>query len=191
MPKTRSYASRLFGVSLALLLLACTSETGRAPQSNPESGATVAAATAEATATRVPPTATAEPTATPDPPTPTATPVSFTDQFVVKELGAYRTGGTTWKNLLIVPGLNDGNLTGLARELHRRDPGSAYRFFDDEAQFQAFMAWDINYPNPRYPFPEAWTNRHHVGNVQQMLEGGRMRWGLWQGAGFRKIAALD
>ena len=88
-----------------------------------------------------------------------------------------------------MPGIDRGTLISLAKEIHGKDPRNSYRFFDDDGQFKQFMDWGINYPNPRFPFPEAWTNKHHWGNVQQMFEGGRMRWRLWDP--LEKIAALE
>ena len=135
--------------------------------------------------TPIPPTPTE--TSVPAPPTPV--PPSVSSQVVLGELGAYPKGGTTWKNLLIKPGVPQVTLVSLARELHAKD-GSAYRLFDDDTQFRQFMDWDINYPNPRYPYPESRVDRHLVGTVQIMLEGGRGRWGLWSGYQ-EKMAALD
>jgi hypothetical protein len=42
-----------------------------------------------------------------------------------------------------------------------------------------------------YPFPEEWVKAHHLASMQPMAETGGVRWGLWDGLGVEKIAALD
>ena len=111
--------------------------------------------------TAIPPTATpAPPTATPAP-----SPTSVSKQV---HLWTYTKGGKMWRNLVIQSGLGRDTLGNLARELRRMDRTSSWRLFDDDAQFKQFRDWDVNYPNPRYPFPETWVNNHLVGTVQYM-----------------------
>ena len=91
--------------------------------------------------------------------------------------------------MLIKPGLDTATLRDLARELRRLNPNYYYRLFDDDAQFTAFRDWDIHYPNPNYPFPDAWADNYIVGTVQHMLPfGGVGGWGLYSPYG-EKIAS--
>ncbi len=71
----------------------------------------------------------------------------------VKNLGTYKKGSQTWTNLLIPKKIGKDKLIKMAKELHNAEPNTCFRFFDDDKQFQQFKDWDINYPNPAYPYP--------------------------------------
>ena len=120
-------------------------------------------------------------TAAPPTATPAPSPTSVSKQVVVKHLFTYTKAGTMWRNIVIQPGLSRDTLGNLARELRRMDRTSSWRLFDDGAQFKQFRDWDVNYPNPRYPFPETWVNNHLVGTVQDMTSFGNTPagWGLY------------
>lgn len=136
-----------------------------------------------------------------------------------KELPAYQKSGKTWKNIVIEPGMPKADLIALAIDIHKKDPQGYYRIFDDDGRFQQYMDWDINYGKVvdrdgkvkhvdecidvaycrelvrqgkvAYPYPEEWAKAHHLANIQLMAERGRLRWGLWDGFGATKIAALE
>ena len=68
-------------------------------------------------------------------------------------------------------------LTALARRLHAEDPRSSFRIFTDgnEEQFRRFMLWDIHYAkddSARYPYPEAWGNRHDIAMINEFGDRG-------------------
>lgn len=88
-------------------------------------------------------------------------------------------------------GISREDLIELAKDIHQKDPQSCYHIFDDDAQFEQFKNWDVNYPDPAFPFPEEWAEKHHIANTQLMAETGGVKWGLYDGLGAEKIAPLD
>jgi hypothetical protein len=96
----------------------------------------------------------------------------------VAELSSYTKAGRTWRNLVIPADLEGDALVRLARELHKADPASSFRFFTDDSRFDEYMLWDQNYPDARYPSPSDWVRRHYVAMANLMLESGGARWQL-------------
>ncbi len=136
-----------------------------------------------------------------------------------RELKSYEKSGKTWKSVVIPPKTSQADLIALARELHRKDSKSYFHIFDDDAKFQEYMDWDINYGKVRdkdgkvktidqcldtnycrtlvqqqkyaYPFPEAWSDKHEIAMINEMLDisGGTMKWKLSSPLGI-EIAGL-
>ena len=79
---------------------------------------------------------------------------------------------------MVPQNLHREKLIELARELHKRDPASSFRFFDDASQYEQFKLWDQHYPDPRYPSPESWVRRHYVAMLNTMLSSAGPRWEL-------------
>lgn len=112
--------------------------------------------------------------------------------ITVKVLGTYKKGSQTWTNLLILRKINQEKLIKMARELHKGEPNTHFRFFDDDKQFQQFKDWDINYPNSAYPYPQKWVKEHHVANIQKMAyDANGPKWVFIKGYTTEKIAALE
>ena len=110
----------------------------------------------------------------------------------VKALGTYKKGSQTWTNLLIPKKLSQEKLIKLAKDLHKAEPNTYFRFFDDDKQFQQFKDWDVNYPNSAYPYPQKWVKEHHVANVQKMaFDSTGAKWVLIKGYTTDKIADLE
>ena len=86
----------------------------------------------------------------------------------VKVLATYRKDDQTWKYLLIPHKLTRERLIKLARELHRAEPDTSFGLFDDDKQFQQFMAWNKNYPSAAYPYPEKWVEKHYIAMINKM-----------------------
>jgi hypothetical protein len=70
-------------------------------------------------------------------------------------------------------------LIALAEKLHRDDPSASVRFFDDDAKYNEFRLSDEHYPDPRYPSPEDWTNRHYLALLNLIQDRAGRRWELW------------
>ena len=54
---------------------------------------------------------------------------------------------------------------------------ATFRIFTDgnEEQFRRFMLWDIHYAkddSARYPYPEAWGNRHDIAMINEFGDRG-------------------
>lgn len=114
-----------------------------------------------------------------------------TQDIPVKALGTYKKGSQTWTNLLIPKKVSREKLIKMAKELHRAEPNTNFRFFDDGKQFQQFKDWDINYPNSAYPYPEKWVKEHHVANLQRMAyDTTGPKWVLLEGYTAEKIADI-
>ncbi len=114
------------------------------------------------------------------------------EEISTKHLGTYKKASTIWKNLLVPRKLNQTQLLKLAQELHKTEPTINFRLFDDDKQFQSFMDWDINYPNPAYPWPQKWVKEHHVANIQPMAyDTSGPKWAILKGYTSEKIADLE
>lgn len=114
-----------------------------------------------------------------------------------KELQSYEKSGKTWRNIIIPSGTSQENLISLAKDLHKKDSKNYFHIFDDDAKFQEYMDWDINYGKVKdkdgkiktidqcldiaycqslvkqqkyaYPFPEEWGNKHDIAIINEML----------------------
>jgi hypothetical protein len=91
---------------------------------------------------------------------------------VVKEFQSYERTGRRWRNVVVSPGISIDVLTALAQRLHAEDPRSSFRIFTDgnEQQFRRFMLWDVHSvknDSARYPYPEAWGNRHYIAMINE------------------------
>ena len=91
---------------------------------------------------------------------------------VVKEFPSYEKAGRRWRNVVISPGASIDALAALAQRLHAEDPRSSFRIFTDgkEQQFRRFRLWDVHYTkddSARYPYPEAWGNRHYIAMIHK------------------------
>jgi len=125
-----------------------------------------------------------------------------------KELKNYEKSGNTWRSIVIPPKTSQADLIALAKDLHKKDAKSYFHIFDDDAKFQEYMDWDINYGKVKdkdgkvktidqcpdtnycltlvqqqeyaYPFPEAWSDKHEIAMINEMLDisSGTMKWKL-------------
>lgn len=115
-----------------------------------------------------------------------------TQDIPVKILGTYKKGSQTWTNLLIPKKVDQERLVKMAKELHKAEPKTYFRFFDDEKEFQQFKDWDMNYPNPVHPYPQKWVKEHHIANIQKMAyDASGPRWVLIKGYTTERIADLE
>lgn len=96
----------------------------------------------------------------------------------IRELPSYRKAGQNWRNIVVPPGIERESLIALATELHRQDSESSFRFFDDDEHFNAFQVWDEHYPDPNYPSPEEWTERHYLAMLNPMGTREGLQWQL-------------
>lgn len=96
----------------------------------------------------------------------------------MRELSPYVISGTTWRGILIPPKLDRETLIRPARELHARNPTTAFHFVDDAAQYEPFMMSTLHYPDATFPYPEEWANQHELAMVNRMLVSGGPRWQL-------------
>jgi hypothetical protein len=96
-----------------------------------------------------------------------------------RELAASTKSGRKWRAIVIQKRCEREQLIRLASDLHKADPTSSFRFFDDDEQYEAFRIHDENYPNPRYPFPEVWVNKHYIGLLNKIGDAQGSRWELW------------
>lgn len=134
-----------------------------------------------------------------------------------RELQNYEKAGKTWKNIVIPSGTSQKDLIALAKELHKKDTKSYFHIFDDDAKFQEYMDWDINYGKVKdkdgknktidqcldiaycqklvqqqkyaYPFPEEWDNKHDIAIINEMLGSGGLKWKLSTSSGI-EISSL-
>ncbi len=183
-------------VIIGILTSNSNSATKNSPDGIPAKPTAITAAksqpVAEVKATEVPKSAAtpvaktaAKPTSTPFPPVPTVPPIELTVEAGLKAsyqpITTYRKAGINWKNILVKSGTTRDQLIEIARYIHRIDPFNSYNIFDDDVQFQRFMLWDLNYPDPMYPFPEEWTKAHLLGGIKQ--DGESKEWELtnWMG----------
>jgi hypothetical protein len=95
-----------------------------------------------------------------------------------RELSPYVKAGRNWRSFVILSNLQRDALVAVARELHKSDPASSFRFFTDDSQYEQFKLWDQNYPDARYPFPESWARKHYIAMVNKMLSPGGAQWQL-------------
>lgn len=100
--------------------------------------------------------------------------------------GTYTKGARTWKTVIVEGRLNDSQLIALAKDLHRLYPDAAFDIFDDASQVKAYENWAKNYPNPAYPYPEDWVQKHHIGMINKMLAQGGATWQLLGGSAHEK-----
>lgn len=136
------------------------------------------------TETPIPPTNTPapEPSSTPIPPTdtpspdPTATTAAATEPPSYEIVGQYTAAGKIWTNVLVSPDLDRDGIIAVATQLHDEAPGAYFHIFNDANQINAYAAWDVNYPDDRFPYPESWVNRHLVADIQQMTVPQPTRW---------------
>lgn len=105
-------------------------------------------------------------------------------------LPEYAKNGHPLKNVLIRPKTDKDSLIQLARYLHSSNPQANFRIFDDDAQFQKFMDWDVNYPNKAYPYPKSWADKHYVGDVSYKMASAGGEWQLTDPTG-KKLASLE
>ncbi|MEP7342765.1 MAG: hypothetical protein ABI977_33860 [Acidobacteriota bacterium] len=115
-----------------------------------------------------------------------------TQDIPVKILSTYKKGNQTWTNLLIPKKISQEKLVKMAKELHRAAPSTYFRFFDDDKEFPQFKNWDMNYPNPVYPYPQKWVKEHHIANIQKMAyDANGPKWVFIKGYTTEKIADLE
>ncbi len=123
-----------------------------------------------------------------------------------KELASYEKSGKIWKNVVIPSGTSQEDLIAFAKELHKKDSKSYFHIFDDDAKFQEYMDWDINYGKVRdkdgkiktidqcsditycrtlvqqrkypFPFPEEWGDKHEIAIINEMFDRGGLKWKL-------------
>jgi len=115
-----------------------------------------------------------------------------TQDISVKALDTYKKGNQTWANLLIPKKVSRERLIKMAKELHKAEPNTSFRFFDDDKEFQQFKDWDKNYPNPAYSYPQKWVKEHHVANIQKMAyDASGPKWVLIKGYTMEKITDLE
>lgn len=105
-------------------------------------------------------------------------------------LPEYVKNGRPLKNILIRPKTDKDSLIQLAKYLHSSSPQANFRIFDDDAQFQKFMGWDVNYPSKTYPYPKSWADKHYIGDVSYKTAGAGGEWQLTDQTG-KKLASLD
>lgn len=107
-------------------------------------------------------------------------PSNFKRFLSYKELPSYKKGNVVWKSIVVLPDIPSVILVDLAKQIHQKDPNSKYHIFDDEAQFEAFKNWDINYDEENYPSPEDWVRKHDIAIINRMGYGiGDLRWQLY------------
>lgn len=94
------------------------------------------------------------------------------------EVGSYQKAGETWSLVALSRTPTQEELKGVAKELHKKDTSKNYNIFDDNEKIEEYKNWDINYPSKKYEYPEAWTNAHLVGMINQMYSNGSMNWQL-------------
>jgi hypothetical protein len=93
---------------------------------------------------------------------------------VVGEFPSYQKAGRHWRNVVIAPDPSIEALTALAQRLHAEDPKSSFWLFTDgnAQQFRRLMLWDLHSGKPdtaRYPYPEAWANRHRIAMINEFV----------------------
>ena len=88
-------------------------------------------------------------------------------KLIVKDLGTYQNIGMDWHNIQVKRKISNSDLTTLARYYHQQTPNDNYQFWRDDSQFEAYKDWDVNYPNPDYPYPEEWTDKHLAGVIRR------------------------
>jgi hypothetical protein len=98
----------------------------------------------------------------------------------------YIKAGRTWKMIVVKPPITDGQLVGLAKHLHQAFPNDAMLIFDNDSRLKAYENWTKNYPNPAYPYPEVWVQKHHLGTINRMLAPGGATWQLLGGSAHPK-----
>lgn len=122
-----------------------------------------------------------------------------------KSLGTYDKSGQEWKNLMIPAETSQDDLIKLAKQIHKEDPDGNYHIFNDDAKYQQYKDWDINYGKVKdtdgkvktlnecldieycrkliqegkyaYPYPEEWAS-HEVGLINKMFDSDskQMKW---------------
>jgi hypothetical protein len=103
---------------------------------------------------------------------------------VVKEFPSYQSVGRQRRNVVVAPDNSIEALTALAKRLHAEDPKSSFAIFTDgnESQFRRYMLWDLHYTKAdtaRYPYPQAWADRHYIAIINQFAYSWRdLRWQL-------------
>lgn len=109
-----------------------------------------------------------------------------------RTLQSYMKDGRLLKNVLVQQGLTNEKLIQLAKFLHATDSSSSYRIFDDDAQSQKFMEWDVNYPSKKYSYPKSWADKHYLGDISQRPNptNGKITWQLTDQKG-KLIASLE
>lgn len=123
-----------------------------------------------------------------------------------KELKNYVKSGKTWRNIVIPPKTSREDLITLAKVLHSKDSKSYFHIFDDDAKFEEYMNWDINYGKVKdkdgkvktidkcsdvaycqtliqqekyaFPFPKAWGDKHDIAIINEMFSGATPTWKL-------------
>ncbi|MGK2848694.1 MAG: hypothetical protein ACSLEX_01350 [Minisyncoccota bacterium] len=124
-----------------------------------------------------------------------------------KNLETYDKSGQEWKNIMIPAETSQEDLIKLAKQIHKKDPNGNYHIFNDDAKFQQYKDWDINYGKVKdtdgkvktideclnmeycrkliqegkyaYPYPEEWKS-HEIGLINKMLDfdSKQMKWTL-------------
>lgn len=95
-----------------------------------------------------------------------------------RELMSAFKSGQKWRAVVVKHGTTKEELIALARRLHKEDRASNVRFFDDDAQYDAFRLHDENYPNPNFPSPEKWVRSHYLAHLFA-FKGNGNKWELW------------
>jgi hypothetical protein len=108
-----------------------------------------------------------------------ASPVARQPSVPFRELESYVKAGVTWRNIVVDPDIKKGPLCTLAGELHAAFPTTRVRIFTDDKRFNEYMRWDLHYPDPAFPSPNEWTDKHLVGIINRMMDDGKMRWQLY------------
>jgi hypothetical protein len=105
---------------------------------------------------------------------PTSTPAIASVSY--ERLGSYTAAGKTWHFVLVSPALDRPGIIEIARQLHKESPGTYFHIVNDASQVEAYAAWDVNYPDDRFPYPESWASQHMVADIQQMTMPPPTRW---------------
>ena len=86
--------------------------------------------------------------------------------------------------------LSKQELINIARQLHQEHPHTFFHFFDDNSKIKEYVQWDMHYPNPNYPYPEKWVDKHLKADINKMFTREGLQWQLIEPFG-SKIVALE
>ena len=120
-----------------------------------------------------------------------------TESVKYEELESYEKSGKTWGNIIIPENTSQEDLITLAKYLHKQYPKNYFHIFDDEAKFEEFMNWDINYGKVidtdgktktidkctditycrnlikqekyAYPLPKEWSDTHEIAIINEIF----------------------
>ncbi len=95
-------------------------------------------------------------------------------KLVVRDLGSYEKIGMDWHNIQVASNIKNNSLMVLAGIYHRENPTGNYNFWKGNSQFEAYKNWDINYPDPNYPYPEKWTDENLIATMHKLEDHWRL-----------------